>query len=202
MLLSREKAAIPQSPAGGSLTSADRDQSNEVKPTVEAFFALRDYQVRLNSCKTIVLYSIKYWSLTKVLIFSLEIIVFSLLKGALTLIDFESRVKGQSEPSSEALKWKALAHIRLMQYQEAMKIYETLVEKPDCDPSVYCYLAACYFFLGLYRKAEEAVQRAPHSSLQNRVQVPVLLLKPYSDLLLKFGFNINPCEVPLSSKTT
>lgn len=51
MLLSREKAAIPQSPAGGSLTSADRDQSNEVKPTVEAFFALRDYQVRLNSCK-------------------------------------------------------------------------------------------------------------------------------------------------------
>jgi len=134
MLLSREKAAIPQSPAGGSLTSADRDQSNEVKPTVEAFFALRDYQ------------------------------------GALTLIDFESRVKGQSEPSSEALKWKALAHIRLMQYQEAMKIYETLVEKPDCDPSVYCYLAACYFFLGLYRKAEEAVQRAPHSSLQNRVQ--------------------------------
>lgn len=138
----------------------------------------------------------------KELIFSLEIIVFSLLKGALTLIDFESRVKGQSEPSSEALKWKALAHIRLMQYQEAMKIYETLVEKPDCDPSVYCYLAACYFFLGLYRKAEEAVQRAPHSSLQNRVQVPVLFLTPYSDLFLKFGFNINPCEVPFSSKTT
>ena len=49
MLLSREKAAIPQSPAGGSLTSADRDQSNEVKPTVEAFFALRDYQVWLKS---------------------------------------------------------------------------------------------------------------------------------------------------------
>ena len=57
-----------------------------------------------------------------------------------------------------------------MNYQEAMKIYEILTEKPDCDPSVYCYLAACYFYLGMYRKAEEAVQRAPHSSLQNRVQ--------------------------------
>ena len=105
------------------------------------------------------------------------------MQGALTLIDFESRVKGQAEPPCEALKWKALAHMRLMQYQEAMKIYETLVEKADCDPSVYCYLAACYFFLGLYRKAEEAVQRAPHSSLQNRVQVRgKFKLEKYSNL--------------------
>ena len=127
MLLSRERAAIPQSPAGGSSTSTDRNENVE-KPTVESFFAQRDYH------------------------------------GALTLIDFEARVKG-SEPSSDALKWKALAYVRLMQYQEAMKIYEILVEKPDCDPSIYCYLAACYFYLGMYRKAEEAVQRAPHSSL-------------------------------------
>jgi len=129
MLLSREKAAIPQSPASGQSQS---DKGETEKPTVESFFAARDYN------------------------------------GALTLIDFETRIKGKSDVGEQ--KWAALAHIRLMNYSEAMKIYEKLVEKSDADPSLYCYLAACYFYLGMYRKAEDTIQRAPHSSLQNRVQ--------------------------------
>ena len=72
------------------------------KPTVESFFAARDYN------------------------------------GALTLIDFETRIKGKSDVGEQ--KWAALAHIRLMNYSEAMKIYEKLVEKSDADPSLYCYL--------------------------------------------------------------
>ena len=47
-------------------------------------------------------------------------------------------------------KWAALAHIRLMNYSEAMKIYEKLVEKSDADPSLYCYLGpGCYCDLNL-----------------------------------------------------
>ena len=76
------------------------------KPTVESFFAARDYN------------------------------------GALTLIDFETRIKGKSDVGEQ--KWAALAHIRLMNYSEAMKIYEKLVEKSDADPSLYCYLGPGY----------------------------------------------------------
>ena len=76
------------------------------KPTVESFFAARDYN------------------------------------GALTLIDFETRIKGKSDVGEQ--KWAALAHIRLMNYSEAMKIYEKLVEKSDADPSLYCYLGQGY----------------------------------------------------------
>ena len=82
------------------------------KPTVESFFAARDYN------------------------------------GALTLIDFETRIKGKSDVGEQ--KWAALAHIRLMNYSEAMKIYEKLVEKSDADPSLYCYLGpGCYCYLNL-----------------------------------------------------
>jgi len=130
MLLSREKAAIPQSPHGAQ--SGENRPDELETPTIESFFKNRDY------------------------------------KGALTLIDFEARVNGA--PDHEAQKWAALAHIRLMEYPEAMALYEKLLERPDADPSLYCYLAACYFYLGMYRKAEEAIQRAPHCSLQNRVQ--------------------------------
>ena len=80
------------------------------KPTVESFFAARDYS------------------------------------GALALIDFETRIKGKSDVNEQ--KWAALAHIRLMNYSEAMKIYEKLVEKSDADPSLYCYLGQGYeYFL-------------------------------------------------------
>ena len=79
------------------------------KPTVESFFAARDYS------------------------------------GALTLIDFETRIKGKSDVNEQ--KWAALAHIRLMNYSEAMKIYEKLVEKSDADPSLYCYLGQVTIFL-------------------------------------------------------
>ena len=133
MLLSREKAAIPQSPLGAHQGGEKPDELET--PTIESFFKNRDY------------------------------------KGALTLIDFEARINGQ--PDHEAQKWAALAHIRLMEYPEAMALYEKLLERPDADPSLYCYLAACYFYLGMYRKAEEAIQRAPHCSLQNRIQVGV-----------------------------
>ena len=62
--------------------------------------------------------------------------------GALTLLDFESRIRTSGEDKVEEKKWEALAHIRLMNYREAMDIYEKLTEKPDADPSLYCYLGS------------------------------------------------------------
>ena len=61
------------------------------------------------------------------------------------MIDFETRIKGQSDVEEQ--KWAALAHIRLMNYSEAMKIYEKLVEKSDADPSLYCYLGPGFIYI-------------------------------------------------------
>ena len=51
-------------------------------------------------------------------------------------------------------------------------------KKPSLE-HVPTLTAACYFYLGMYRKAEDTIQRAPHSSLQNRVQEHFnIFLKP------------------------
>jgi len=113
MLLSRERAAIPHSPSG---SQSQGDKNELEKPTVESFFAMRDYS------------------------------------GALTLLDFEARIRSSGEEKPEEQKWAALAHIRLMNYREAMQIYEKLTEKPDADPSLYCYLGIgfTHFRLNLF----------------------------------------------------
>ena len=61
-------------------------------------------------------------------------------------------------------KWAALAHIRLMNYSEAMKIYEKLVEKSDADPSLYCYLGPGVMKLNMvYRKSRFRTCSNPNS---------------------------------------
>jgi intraflagellar transport protein 56 len=37
------------------------------------------------------------------------------------------------------------------------------------DEAVSLYLACCYFYLGMYKKADEAAQRGPPTKLQNRL---------------------------------
>ncbi|XP_071774586.2 intraflagellar transport protein 56-like [Centroberyx gerrardi] len=41
--------------------------------------------------------------------------------------------------------------------------------KPECPSEVWVYLACTFFFLGLYKEAEEAALKAPKSQLQNRL---------------------------------
>ena len=60
--------------------------------------------------------------------------------------------------------------------------------------------AACYFYLGMYRKAEDTIQRAPHSSLQNRVQEHFnIFLKP-SDLKTFFRVVVEMLSVSFGAE--
>ena len=51
--------------------------------------------------------------------------------------------------------------------------YTCLTQKPDCPPPVWVFLACVFFFLGLYREAEEAASKGTgfflsrHSELAN-----------------------------------
>lgn len=90
MLLSREKAAISQSPVN-RVTPAERAEPQE-KPTIEGFFSKRDYT------------------------------------GALTLIEFELRSKKPSRDHTTLLKWKALTCVRIGNFEEAMRTYESILE--------------------------------------------------------------------------
>lgn len=44
-----------------------------------------------------------------------------------------------------------------------------MAQEPKCDPIAFLYLGCCYFFLGMYKEADEAGQRGPSCKLQNRL---------------------------------
>lgn len=44
-----------------------------------------------------------------------------------------------------------------------------LTHEPKCDKSIYLYLGICYFFLGMYKEADEAAQKGPECPLQTRL---------------------------------
>lgn len=44
-----------------------------------------------------------------------------------------------------------------------------MLAQPNADPLVHLYLACTYFFLGMYKEADEEAQRGPTCKLQNRL---------------------------------
>ncbi|KXS09778.1 TPR-like protein [Gonapodya prolifera JEL478] len=83
--------------------------------------------------------------------------------GALTLLDF-SRSNGDS--SVENILWTAYAAFHLGDYKRAM---EVTIRHHDVDSLVHLYLACTYFFLGMYKEADEAAKKSPTNKLQNRL---------------------------------
>ena len=52
--------------------------------------------------------------------------------------------------------WIAYCAFHLADYKRAMDEYEHLTKKANCHPEVWNFLACCYFFLGMYKEADEA----------------------------------------------
>lgn len=50
-----------------------------------------------------------------------------------------------------------------------MEEYEALTKSEDIHPDVWVNLACTFFYLGMYKEAEEAATKAPKSRLQNRL---------------------------------
>ncbi|XP_072348144.1 intraflagellar transport protein 56 isoform X1 [Scyliorhinus torazame] len=86
--------------------------------------------------------------------------------GALTLLEFKRHV-GECEEDIDL--WMGYCAFHLGDYRRAMEEYEALTKNEDCHPDVWVDLACTFFFLGMYKEAEEAAMKAPKSRLQNRL---------------------------------
>lgn len=86
--------------------------------------------------------------------------------GAIALLDFNRR-SGKTDEETDM--WIAYCHFHLADYKKAMEEYEKLLKKQGHHPDIGTYLGCCYFFLGMYKEADEVASRAPKSSLQNRL---------------------------------
>ncbi|KAJ3316098.1 Intraflagellar transport protein 56 [Boothiomyces sp. JEL0838] len=86
--------------------------------------------------------------------------------GAITLLEFN---KACGENTLENILWYAYAQFHLGDYRKAMETYQALLNDPKCDQVIHLYLACCYFFLGMYKEADDAAQKGPTCKLQNRL---------------------------------
>jgi len=92
--------------------------------------------------------------------------------GAQTMLEF-NRNNGKSEPETDL--WIAYSAFHLGDYKRAMEEYETLTKKEGVTLDVWTYLACCYFFLGMYKQADDAITKSiggsnsPRTHLQNRL---------------------------------
>ncbi|XP_041093791.1 intraflagellar transport protein 56 isoform X2 [Polyodon spathula] len=86
--------------------------------------------------------------------------------GALTLLEFKRSI---GEREEELDLWIAYCAFHLGDYKRAMEEYSSLSLKEGCHPDVWVGLSCTYFFLGMYKEAEEAALKAPKSRLQNRL---------------------------------
>jgi intraflagellar transport protein 56 len=87
--------------------------------------------------------------------------------GALTLLEFvRSTGKTVIEDTNQ---WVAYCAFHLGDYMKAKKEYEELTKQDGCHPDVWCNLAVCYFYLGMYRESQEAAMKGPKGRLQNRL---------------------------------
>ncbi|KAJ3393901.1 Intraflagellar transport protein 56 [Entophlyctis sp. JEL0112] len=86
--------------------------------------------------------------------------------GAITILEF-SKAIGKFDYDTQL--WLGYTNFHLGDYRKAMELYQNMLQDHNCDPLINLYLACCYFFLGMYKEADEAAQRGPTCKLQNRL---------------------------------
>ncbi|XP_056379757.1 intraflagellar transport protein 56 isoform X2 [Hyla sarda] len=86
--------------------------------------------------------------------------------GAITLLEFKRHV-GESEDDTDL--WIGYCSFHLGDYKKSLEVFKHVSQQEGCNPDVWVNLACTYFFLGMYKEAEEAANKAPKSHLQNRL---------------------------------
>jgi hypothetical protein len=44
-------------------------------------------------------------------------------------------------------------------FEKALNLYKDLMQMEDCNPMVPIYAAACYYYMGMYKEAEESAEQ-------------------------------------------
>uniref|UniRef100_A0A8C7WFG8 Intraflagellar transport protein 56 n=1 Tax=Oncorhynchus mykiss TaxID=8022 RepID=A0A8C7WFG8_ONCMY len=106
--------------------------------------------------------------------------------GAQTLLELQRDV-GEKEEHADL--WIGYCAFHLGDYKRAMEEYRALTLRLEEPGEVWVYLACTQFFLGLYREAEEAANKAPKCALQNRLLFH--LAHKFNDEKKLMGFHQN-----------
>ncbi|KAJ3121293.1 Intraflagellar transport protein 56 [Nowakowskiella sp. JEL0407] len=86
--------------------------------------------------------------------------------GAITLLEF---TKAIGKADDHTLLWLGFSCFHLGDYKKAMETYQSMTQDPNVDPLIHLYLACTYFFLGMYKEADDEAQKGPTCKLQNRL---------------------------------
>ncbi|XP_047143283.1 intraflagellar transport protein 56 isoform X2 [Hydra vulgaris] len=86
--------------------------------------------------------------------------------GAVTLLEFTRQAGKESD---EIGLWIAYSLFHSGEYERAMKEYQAILKKKNNQPDVMCNLACCYFMLGMYKEAQQALSNIKKTDLSNRL---------------------------------
>ncbi|XP_052759526.1 intraflagellar transport protein 56 isoform X1 [Galleria mellonella] len=91
--------------------------------------------------------------------------------GALTMLEFLKH-EGNTEIWAEV--WAAWCWFHLGEYRQALETYERVKGLGNLDSrvadNIAMDLAVCYFYLGMYKESQQAVEEAPKCALKTRLQ--------------------------------
>eukprot|EP00201_Polytomella_parva_P024112 CAMPEP_0175040624 /NCGR_PEP_ID=MMETSP0052_2-20121109/1383_1 /TAXON_ID=51329 ORGANISM="Polytomella parva, Strain SAG 63-3" /NCGR_SAMPLE_ID=MMETSP0052_2 /ASSEMBLY_ACC=CAM_ASM_000194 /LENGTH=582 /DNA_ID=CAMNT_0016302889 /DNA_START=6 /DNA_END=1754 /DNA_ORIENTATION=+ len=86
--------------------------------------------------------------------------------GAIALLNFK---RFSNRNNIKNLEWLAYSYFHFGEQDKAREIYKELLSKDDPDPMYYIYSAACAFYMGLFKEAEELALQGPKCALQTRI---------------------------------
>ncbi|GAX82244.1 hypothetical protein CEUSTIGMA_g9672.t1 [Chlamydomonas eustigma] len=86
--------------------------------------------------------------------------------GAIALLQFKRNSNRNDVKNSEFL---AYCQFHYGEHEKALSIYKELLSSEDPDPLYYIYAAACSYYMGLYKEAEQFAMQGPRCPLQTRI---------------------------------
>ncbi|GIL82519.1 hypothetical protein Vretimale_11945 [Volvox reticuliferus] len=86
--------------------------------------------------------------------------------GAIALLSFRRHA---NRHDIKNLEWLAYCYFHYGEHDKALAIYKELLTHDDPDPMCYVYSAACHYYMGMYKEAEEIASQGPKCALRTRI---------------------------------
>lgn len=83
--------------------------------------------------------------------------------GALALLEF---YRNTEDEINNTILWIAYCSFHLGIYDKALKCYQEISEATPKNPEINLYIAACYYYLQLYKESEEYAEMGPDCPLK------------------------------------
>lgn len=86
--------------------------------------------------------------------------------GAIALLSFRRHANRNDVKN---LEWLAYCYFHFGEHDKALAIYKELLTHDDYDPMHFIFAAACHYYMGMFKEAEEMAQQGPKCALQTRI---------------------------------